>query len=123
LHHSQVLHHYSKTAKSNPGAACTPGEVCVRPNLGFCYSISQGCGVGSGVGVIRSRKFLGGVGVGFLTTLGVGFVCPTPTPDVQLYHFLHHTPYLRSPVEMIQILFKLLLSQRFHVVHQDFHWF
>jgi len=31
---------------------------------------------------------MGGVGVGFLTTLGVGagvgFFCPTPTQDVQL---------------------------------------
>jgi len=47
-----------------------------------CY---QGCGVG--VGVVRSRKFLGGVG--FLATLGVGvgFFCPTPTPNVQLDHF------------------------------------
>ena len=41
-----------------------------------------------------SRRFLGGAGVGFLTTLGVGvgFFCPSPTPDVQLDHFLHHTP-------------------------------
>ena len=32
---------------------------------------------------------MGGVGVGLLTTLGVGvgFFCPTPTPDVQLNHF------------------------------------
>jgi len=39
-------------------------------------------------------------GVGFLATLGVGvgFVCPTPTPDVQLDHFLHHTPKLGIPV-------------------------
>jgi len=49
----------------------------------------QGCG--AGVGVVRSRRFLRGVGV--LTTLGVGvgFICPTPTPDVQSNHFLHHT--------------------------------
>jgi len=37
-----------------------------------------------GCGVVRSRRFLGGVGVGagFLTILGVGvgFFCPTPTP-------------------------------------------
>jgi len=32
----------------------------------------QGCGVGAGAGVVRSRRFLSGVGVGFLTTLGVG---------------------------------------------------
>jgi len=35
---------------------------------------------------------LGGVGVGFLTTLvgvdvGVGFFCPTPTPEVKLDRF------------------------------------
>ena len=49
-------------------------------------TIGQGCGVR----VVRSRRFLGGVG--FLTTLGVGvgvgFFCPKPTPDVQLDHFL-----------------------------------
>jgi len=33
---------------------------------------NQGWGVGAGVGVVRSRSFFGGVGVGFLTTLGVG---------------------------------------------------
>ena len=40
--------------------------------------------------MVRSRRFLGGVGVGFLTTLGVrvGFFCPTPTPDVLLDHYL-----------------------------------
>jgi len=32
----------------------------------------QGCGVGDA----RSQRFLGGVGVGFLTTLGVGFFVP-----------------------------------------------
>jgi len=46
-------------------------------------------------GVPRSRRLLGGVG--FLTTLedGVGFFCPTTTSEVQLSHFLHHTP--KSP--------------------------
>ena len=45
-----------------------------------------------------------GAGVGFLTTLGVGagFFCPTP--DVQLDHFLHHTPKLGIHVEMVQFL-------------------
>jgi len=49
----------------------------------FLKSCMQGCGIG----VVRSRKFLGGVGVGFLTSLGigVGFFCSTP--DVQLDHF------------------------------------
>ena len=60
-------------------------------------------------GVIRSRRFLGGVR--FLTTLGVGDGCFCPTPDAQLDHFLHHTPKLGLPVEMVQFLFKLLLKQ------------
>jgi len=64
-------------------------------------------------------------GVGFLTTLGVGvgFFCLTPTPDVQLDHFLHHTLKLGIPVEMVQFLLKLLLKQRFLGVHYDFHLF
>jgi len=68
---------------------------------------------------------MGGVGVGFLTTLGVGagvgFFCPTPTQDVQLDHFLHHTPKLGIPVEMIQFLLKLLLKQRLLAVYHDFN--
>jgi len=38
--------------------------------------------------------------VGFLTTLEVRFFCPTP--DVQLDHFLHHTPKMGIRGEMIQ---------------------
>jgi len=42
-----------------------------------------------GCGVVRSRRFFGGVGVGFLTTLGVGvgvgFFCSNP--DVQMDYF------------------------------------
>ena len=66
---------------------------------------------------------MGGVGVGFLTTPGVevGFFCPTPTPNVQLDHFLHNTLKLENPVEMVQFLLKLLLIQRFLAVHHDFH--
>jgi len=68
---------------------------------------------------------LGGVGVGFLTTLGVGvgfgFFCLTPTPDVPLDYFLHHTPKLGIPVELVQFLLKLLLKQRFLAVYHDFH--
>ena len=48
-----------------------------------------------------------GVGFGFLTTLGVGFLCLTATPDVRLDHFLHHTPKSGIPVEMVQFLLKL----------------
>jgi len=68
---------------------------------------------------------LGGVEFGFLTTLGVGvrvgFFCPTPTPEVQLDHFLHHTTKLGIPVEMVQFLLTRLLKQRFLAVHHDFH--
>ena len=51
-------------------------------------------------------------GVGFLTTLevGVGFFCPTPTPEVLLNHFLHHTRKLGIPVEMVQFPMKLFLK-------------
>jgi len=66
---------------------------------------------------------LGGVGDGFLTTLGartgVRFFCPTP--DVQLDHFLDHTPKLGIPVAMVQLLLKLLLKQRFLAVCHGFH--
>jgi len=69
----------------------------------------------------REPEFLGAVG--FLTTwgVGIGFFCPTPT--VQLDHFLHHTPKLGIPVQMVQFLLKLLLNQRFLAVHHDFQWF
>jgi len=55
--------------------------------------------------------------------MGVEYFCPTPTPDVQLDHFLHHTIKLGIPVEMVQFLLKLLLKQRFLAVHHDFHCF
>jgi len=64
-------------------------------------------------------------GVGFLTTLGVGvgFFCRTPTPEVQLDHFLHHTPNLGIHVEMVglQFLLKLLLKQIILSVYHDLH--
>jgi len=71
----------------------------------------------------RSRRFLGGVGVEFLTVLGVGVGFFCPTPDVQLGHFLHHTHKLGISVEMAEFLLKLLLKQRFLAVHHDFHCF
>jgi len=50
--------------------------------LGDRDSINQGCGVGVGVEVTRDLRFLGGIGVGYLRTIGVGvgvgFFCPTP---------------------------------------------
>jgi len=50
----------------------------------------------------------------------VGFFFPTSTLDVQLDHFLHHTPKLGIPVEMVQ--FETCWN-RFLVVYHDFHWF
>jgi len=44
-----------------------------------------------------------------------------PTPEIQINHFLHHTPKLGTPVEMIQFLLKLLLKQRILAVSHDFH--
>jgi len=51
--------------------------------------VGKSCSHGCGVGVVKSRRILGGVGVGFLTTpvVEVGFFCPTPAPGVQLDHF------------------------------------
>jgi len=50
-----------------------------------------------------------------------GIVCPTPTLDLQLDHFLDHTAKLGIPVKMIPFLLKLLLKQRFLAVYHDFH--
>ena len=44
-----------------------------------------------------------------------------PSPEVQLYHFLHHTPKLGIPAEMVQFLMKLLLKQRILAVYHDIH--
>jgi len=41
---------------------------------------------------------------------GIGGFCSTPTPEVQLDHFLLHTPKLGIHVEMVQFL-KLLLKR------------
>ena len=43
------------------------------------------------------------------------------TPGIQLDQFLHHTPKLGIPVEMVQFLLKLLLKQSFFAVCHDFH--
>jgi len=47
--------------------------------------------------------------------------CPTPTPEVQLNHFLHDSTQLGIPVEMVQFYLKLLLKQRILAVAHDFH--
>jgi len=54
--------------------------------------------------VARSRRYLGGVGVIFLTTVGVGFLSDPGSP---IESFLHHTPKLGIPVEMVKFLLKL----------------
>jgi len=64
---------------------------------------------------------LGGVGVGFLTTLGVGVGFFCPTLNTHLDHFLHHTPKLGIPVETVQFLLKFLLKQIFLAVYHDFY--
>ena len=70
------------------------------------FRVSQGWGVG----IAKSLRLLGGVGVGFLRTLG--FVRSfLSTPEFQLNHLLHRTPKLGIPVEMAQFLLKLLLKQ------------
>ena len=86
------------------------------------WSCEQGCGVG--VGVARSGRFLGEVGVGFLTTLEVGvrFFCPTPIRKSSGITIIHHTPKFGIPVDMVQFLLKLLLKQKILVVYHDFHW-
>ena len=47
-------------------------EITSLENLQKGYFVNLGCG--AGVGFVRSRRFLGGVGVGFLTTVEVGVV-------------------------------------------------
>ena len=48
--------------------------------------------------------------------------CPTPTPEIQLDRFVHHTPMLGSPVEMVKFIMKLLLKHIILAVYHDFHW-
>jgi len=88
-------------------------NICLVVSMFFLHSLQQG------VGVAKSRRFLGGVG--FLTTLGVGVGFFCPTPDVRLDHFLHHTPKLGIPFEMVHFVLKLLLKQRLSPVHHGFH--
>ena len=53
--------------------------------------------------------------------VGVGFFCPTLTPEVQLDHFLHHTHKLGIPIEMVQFLMNFLLKQIILVVYHDLY--
>jgi len=80
-------------------------EIAEGRNFELQWHYEQGCGV------IKSQRYLGGVGVRFLTTLGVGVDFFVLTLDVQLDHFVHHTCKLGIPVEMVQFLLKLLLKQ------------
>jgi len=68
---------------------------------------------GRGVGVVRSRRFLGGVGVRFLTILGVGVGFVVRLRMSVIGSFLHHNPELGIPVEMVQFHLKLLLNRDF----------
>jgi len=61
---------------------------------------------GCGVGIVRSRMFLGEVG--FLATLGVGVGFFCPTPNAQVDHFLHHTPKMGILGKMIQFLLQFV---------------
>jgi len=47
--------------------------------------------------------------------------CPTPTQEVRLDRFLHHTPKLGIFFEMVQFLMKLWLKQIILFVYHDFH--
>ena len=85
----------------------------------------QGCGVG--VRVARSRIFLGGFGVGFLRTPGVGvgvgfFIWLQKFNWIIFSIALLNLEYLLVPVEMVQILLKLLLKRKILAVYHDFHW-
>jgi len=63
--------------------------------------------------------FLGGDGVGFLTTLRVevGFFVRLRMSNL----IIHHAPKLGISVEMAQFLLTILWKQRFRAVHHDFH--
>jgi len=90
-------------AEINKSNQIKSNHVTIRC-LRFAPWWHQGCGIGAGF--VRSRSFLGGVG--FLTTLGVVyFVRPRMSKWII---FLHHTPKLGIPVEMVQFLLKLLLK-------------
>jgi len=80
----------------------------------------QDCGVG-GLGVARSRSFVGGVEVGFLRTLGAGVgvgvvFLSDPDSGSKIESFLHRIPNLGILTRACwngTILLKLLLKQRF----------
>jgi len=72
-----------------------------------------------GCGVVRSRRFLAGVGFLATLTIGVGFFVRLRMSNWII--FLHHTPNLGIPVEMVQFLVKLRLKQRILAVHLDSH--
>jgi len=84
-------------------AAWTSAPLLTRPQSGNARRITEEIRSGyTGLRSVRSRRILGGVGVGFLATLGVevGIFCPTP--DVQLDDFLQDTPETGIPGEMTQ---------------------
>ena len=60
------------------------------------------------VGVARNQTFL--VEWESDSFGGVRFFYLTPTPEVQVNHFLHNTSKLRIPVEMIQFFFEIFIE-------------
>jgi len=70
---------------------------------------------------VTESEFFGWIRIPSNTRSRSRIFCPTPTPEVQLDHFLHHTPKLGISVEMLKFLMKFLLKQRIFAVHHDFH--
>ena len=90
-----------------------------------CCHCYKGCRAGAGVGVVRSRRFLGVVGVAFLTTLGVGV-------GVGFFVRLRLRTYNWIIVCVTLLNWEFLLKwynfvwsfcwNRFLAVHHSFHW-
>ena len=87
-----------------------------KNSFGTNITCKQGSRVG--VGGAGRRRFLGGVGVGFLTRLEVRFFIPLRKSNLII--FLLHTPKLGISVEIVQFFMKLLLKQRILAVYHDF---
>ena len=86
----------------------------------ICRSCHQGCWVA----VVRSRRFLGGVGVGFLVTLGVGLdlfvrLRLRMSNWIIFYITLLNWEFL---LKWYNFFWNFCLKQRFLAVHHDFHW-
>jgi len=79
---------------------------------GHLYGLSkvgysnQGCGVG----VARNRRFLGGLGVGFLTTLGVGFFVRLRQPNWIIFYITLRSTFLKTENSFCEPQFPLSAS-------------